>query len=160
MRVETIRAWSLPFNADAGRIKGGQPITSTGMIPVEINLTPDGKKIAYTADRPGSRKSELWEKSLEDGREKLLATRTQSTRNFCSPSWSRDGARIAYQVCDPDTQKNGPQILTKPAGAVTSRLLLRGQPILLRTGPLTGNGFSRPLTANPRAGMAHSAFIH
>jgi len=127
MRVETIRAWSLPFDADAGRIKGqGQPITSTGMIPGEINLTPDGKKIAYTAYHPGSRKSELWEKSLDDGREKLLATRTQYTRTFCTPSWSRDGARIAYQFCDPDTQKNGPQILTKPPGGGDEQIIASG----------------------------------
>jgi serine/threonine protein kinase len=127
MRAETIRAWSLPFDADAGRIKGqGQPITSTGMIPTEINLTPDSKKIAFNADRPGSRKSELWEKSLDDGRETLLATRTQSTKTCCSPSWSRDGARIAYLFYDPDTQKNGPQILTKPAGGGDEQIIASG----------------------------------
>lgn len=127
MRVETIRAWSFPFDADAGRIKGqGQPITSTGMIPTEINLTPDSKKIAFNANRPGSRKSELWEKSLDDGRETLLATRTQSTKTFCSPSWSRDGARIAYLFYDPATQKNGPQILTKPAGGGDEQIIASG----------------------------------
>jgi serine/threonine protein kinase len=128
MRVETIRAWSLPFDADVGRIKGqGQPITSTGMIPVGIDLTPDGKKIAYTADRPGSRKSELWEKSLGDGRETLLSTRTQSTKTFCIPSWSRDGARIAYQFYDPSTQvSSGPQIVIKPAGGGDEQILTSG----------------------------------
>ncbi|MDQ3257657.1 MAG: protein kinase, partial [Acidobacteriota bacterium] len=69
-RTERTRIWSLPFNAQTGRTKGGgQPITSAGMDAWNPKLSRDGKKLIFSAQRAG--KQEVWEKSLEDGRETL-----------------------------------------------------------------------------------------
>jgi Tol biopolymer transport system component len=92
-RTESTRAWSLPFDARTGKMKGdGQPVTPIGMSPAELNLSPDGKRLLYVPLRPGTQKLELWEKSLEDNRETLLPV----TDIIESVVWSRDGRRIAH----------------------------------------------------------------
>jgi Tol biopolymer transport system component/DNA-binding winged helix-turn-helix (wHTH) protein len=96
-RTETIRVWSLPFNARTGQIKGeGRPLTAPGIVPIFSDLSPDGKKLVFTAGRLGSQKRELWEKSLEDGAERLLTVRDNEYEEM-TPRWSRDGTRISYK---------------------------------------------------------------
>src|SRR5262249_2629240 len=58
-----------------------------------LDMTRDGKKLVFIARRTGSIKDELWEKSLEDGRETLLTVKEYP---FFSPRWSHDGTRLAY----------------------------------------------------------------
>ena len=95
-RTENTRAWSLPFDPRAGKIKGeGQPVTATGVNPVHLNLSSNGEKLLYVATRAGTNNNELWEKSLEDGRETLVTTFNETFNFF--PCWSRDGKRIAYR---------------------------------------------------------------
>jgi WD40 repeat protein len=95
-RVEEVRVWSLPFDARVGKLAGeGQPVTATGIIPSSLDLTRDGQKLVFIALRTGTQKKELWEKSLADGRERLLTVREYP---FFSPRWSRDGTRLAYQL--------------------------------------------------------------
>src|SRR5262249_43624323 len=53
------------------------------------------KKIAFIARRTGTIRNELWEKSLEDGRERLLTVREYP---FFLPRWSRDGTHLAYAL--------------------------------------------------------------
>jgi serine/threonine protein kinase/sugar lactone lactonase YvrE len=92
-RTESTRIWSLPFNAATGQTKGaGQPVTAAGMDAWNFDLTRDGKKLAFFAHRAG--KQELWEKSLEDGRETLLLASDGFGRRH--PRWSRDGLILAY----------------------------------------------------------------
>ena len=96
-RIETIRVWSLPFNARTGQIKGqGQPLTAPGIVPIFSDLSPDGKKLVFTAGRLGNQKRELSEKSLEDGNERLLTVRDNDYEEM-TPRWSRDGTRISYK---------------------------------------------------------------
>jgi len=93
-RTERTRIWSLPFNAQTGRTKGGgQPITSAGMDAWNPKLSRDGKKLVFSAQRAG--KQEVWEKSLEDGRETLPIAGDNFGRYH--PCWSRDGTRLAYR---------------------------------------------------------------
>jgi Tol biopolymer transport system component len=73
----------------------GQPVTAAGIIPWSLDLTRDGQKLVFIALRTGTQKKELWEKSLADGRERLLAVKEYP---FFSPRWSRDGTRLAYQL--------------------------------------------------------------
>ncbi len=110
-RVETNRIWLFPFDARAGRIVGkGQALTAPGVASWLPELSRDGTKMVFEAERAG--KWELWEKSLEDGRETLLAA---DGYYDCYPHWSPDGKRLAYyRWLRADT---GPsQLVLLPAG--------------------------------------------
>jgi Tol biopolymer transport system component/DNA-binding winged helix-turn-helix (wHTH) protein len=101
-RAEQTRLWSLPFDASAGRINGeGRPITAAGVRAIFPNLSPDGQKLAFVTRRAG--KWELWEKSLKDGRETLLAA-DESQRS--QAHWSHDGSRMVYYRSRPVNQAN------------------------------------------------------
>ncbi len=96
MRTERTRIWSLPFNPIRGRVVGkGQPITAPGMDASEPALSRDGKKLAFLTQRAG--KWELWEKSLDDGRERLLLA---DERRLANGRWSRDGRTLAFSRRD------------------------------------------------------------
>ncbi len=126
-RTERTRVWSLPFNAQTGRTKGGgQPITSAGMDAWNPKLSRDGKKLVFSAQRAG--KQEVLEKSLEDGRERLLIAGDNFGRYH--PSLSRDGTRLAYRryrSANPDIADLGPQaeasIVLLPAGGGEEQLI-------------------------------------
>jgi serine/threonine protein kinase/Tol biopolymer transport system component len=92
IRSERTRIWSLPFDAATGQVKGeGKPVTPAGTDALRPSLSRDGKKLAFWLRRAG--KHELWEKSLEDGKETLLAADRFAGG---TPCWSRDGTRLAY----------------------------------------------------------------
>jgi serine/threonine protein kinase/Tol biopolymer transport system component len=118
-RTERTRIWSLPFNVGTGRTRGdGQPITSAGVDAWIPNLSRDGKKLVFSAQHAG--KKEVWEKSLEDGRETLLVAGDNFGRY--NPCWSADGTRLAYRRYrsdDPDVanlgQKAEASIVSLPA---------------------------------------------
>jgi serine/threonine protein kinase len=91
-RTERTRIWSLPFNAMTGQMKGqSQAVTPPELNAVACDITRDGKKLVFVAERAGKR--ELWVKSFEDGSEKLLLV---SDKFLFWPVWSRDGTRVAY----------------------------------------------------------------
>jgi Tol biopolymer transport system component/DNA-binding winged helix-turn-helix (wHTH) protein len=91
-RAEQTRLWSLPFDPSTGRLKGEErPVTAAGVRAIHPNLSPDGQKLAFVTRRAG--KWELWEKSLKDGRETLLAA-DESQRS--QMHWSHDGSRLIY----------------------------------------------------------------
>ncbi len=123
---ETMRFWSFPFDSGAGKVKGqGQPIISNGMDPGFFNLSPDGKKLAFMANRPGFQKRELWEKSLEDGKEISLVSGILSFP-IC---WARDGARIAYLGVRPITEnpkRENFSILVQPSGGGDEQVIASG----------------------------------
>jgi len=124
---ERTRIWSLPFDATVGKILGeGQPISAAGVDASYPALSRDGKKLAFVANRAG--KWELWEKSLPDGRETLLAAGASRWR---SPRWSHDGARLAYYHWDPAAQQGSLVVLPSGGGAeevLTSPTPSRGGP--------------------------------
>ena len=92
-RTERTRIWSQPFNAASGQLTGtAQPITSAEANAVACDLTRDGKKLVFTAERAG--KYELRVKSFEDGSETVLLVSDKFP--LFSPVWSRDGSRIVY----------------------------------------------------------------
>ena len=71
---EKIRIWSFPFNPATGELQGGgEPVTPAGLNPINPDLSRDGRKLAFAARRVG--RWELWEVSLEDRRDTLLASR-------------------------------------------------------------------------------------
>ena len=61
IRNESTRAWSLPFDARVGRLKGeAQPVTATGINPEVLNLSHDGTHLLYVASRLGTTSVSCW----------------------------------------------------------------------------------------------------
>ncbi len=61
--TQRIRAWLFPFDANKGRINGaGQAVTSPGVEAWQVNLSADGKMLAFFGIRGG--RPTVWEKSL------------------------------------------------------------------------------------------------
>ena len=119
IRTSNTRLWSFPFDATTGQATGqGQSITAADMDVFAPDISRDGKKLVFGAERAG--KIELWEKSLEDGREHLLAA---DDCERAAPTWSRDGTRLVYRRDDPHKHESSlvllpiggeEQVLTSP----------------------------------------------
>ena len=123
IRTEKTRIWSLPFNAATGRVKGaGQPVTSADRDAWKLDLSRDGRRLVFASSR--AKKEELWEKSLEDGRETLLAPADDFTRY--SPRWSRDGLRLVYRrdrATNPERTRFEYSLVWLPAGGGDEQLI-------------------------------------
>ena len=92
-RSARTRLWAYPFDALASRILGSaEPVTSGGGSEQDAESPADGTKLVYSATRGG--RQEFWERSLADGRERLLLSSTGW--NLTRPRWSRDGQQLAY----------------------------------------------------------------
>jgi Tol biopolymer transport system component/DNA-binding winged helix-turn-helix (wHTH) protein len=132
-----VRAWTFPFDANGGRLKGpGKPVTPSGRQVWQFTLSRDGKKLAYRADRPG--KQELWQTSLDNGQESIIAGDDFSFRSL--PLWSPDGTRLAYFRKRASTEKEQIIIwsaltgeetpITEPKGDKTTSPKYRNAPAL------------------------------
>jgi Tol biopolymer transport system component/DNA-binding winged helix-turn-helix (wHTH) protein len=121
-RVEQTRLWSFPFDASAGRIKEeGRPVTAAGVKASFPELSSDGQRLAFVTRRTG--KWELWEKSLKDGRETLLAV-DESRRS--QPHWSHDGSRLVYnrtRPLNPEDSRYESSLAMAPAGGGAEQTL-------------------------------------
>jgi Tol biopolymer transport system component/DNA-binding winged helix-turn-helix (wHTH) protein len=132
------RIWSLSFDAVAGRVKGeGEPMTAAGLTAQQPALSHDGKRLAFVVRRATDAevsaarragKDELWEKSLEDGNERLL----KSDDFFRSaPQWSPDGRYLAYgryRPIKPDGGEYENTICLLPTNGGDEQLLISATP--------------------------------
>ncbi len=108
-RTESNRIWLFPFDAKSGKIRGeGRPVSAAGMDAWDPDLSRDGRRLAFTTQRGD--KQELWEKSLPDGHETLLAA---GDSGRAGQRWSPDGTRLAYIRI---SSKGQAQIARMPAG--------------------------------------------
>ncbi|MBO0725116.1 MAG: PD40 domain-containing protein [Blastocatellia bacterium] len=121
-RVEQTRLWSLPFDASTGRIKGeARPVTAAGVKAIYPNLSPDGQRLGFVT-RPAG-KWELWEKSLKDGRETLLAA-DESQR--VEMHWSHDGSRLVCHRIPPinsEGSRNDSTLVLMPGDGGAEQIL-------------------------------------
>lgn len=118
------RLWSFPFDATTGQLRGaGQPVTSGGAGEQDADTPDDGSKLVYRTVRGG--RHELWERSIIDGRERLLISSTGWVRT--RPRWSPDGLRLAYSRsrADPAGQLPEQAVTVLPAGGGEERVLTR-----------------------------------
>ena len=115
------RLWAFPFDLTTGRITGQPaPITQGSTGEVDFDARADGSKLAYRTVRAG--RSELWERSMAGGRERLLLASADS--RFTKPRWSPDGAKLAFSRCETgsntlavavlNTDGSGERVLTRP----------------------------------------------
>jgi Tol biopolymer transport system component len=90
------RLWGFPLDTASGRTTGEPfPITDGSTGEVDFDARADGSKVAYRTVRAG--RNELWERSIVEGRERLLLSSTDS--RLAKPLWSPDGARLAFLRC-------------------------------------------------------------
>jgi Tol biopolymer transport system component/DNA-binding winged helix-turn-helix (wHTH) protein len=90
------RLWAFPLDGSSGRIVGEpHPITRGTTGEVDFDANADGSKVAYRAVRAG--RNELWERSLGEGRERLLLSSPDG--KLVKPRWSPDGAKLAFLRC-------------------------------------------------------------
>jgi Tol biopolymer transport system component/DNA-binding winged helix-turn-helix (wHTH) protein len=95
-RSSTTRLWAFPFDPAKGRVTGQpEPITPGSLGEVDFDVRSDGSKVAYRAVRAG--RNELWERTIGEGRERLLLASTEA--RLAKPFWSPDGARVAFLRC-------------------------------------------------------------
>jgi eukaryotic-like serine/threonine-protein kinase len=115
------RLWAFPLDSGSGRIVGEpQPITRGTTGEVDFDARADGSTVAYRAVRAG--RNELWERSLNDDRERLLLS--SPYWKLVKPRWSPDGAKLAFLRCGKqgdtpvlallNADGSGERALTKP----------------------------------------------
>jgi Tol biopolymer transport system component/DNA-binding winged helix-turn-helix (wHTH) protein len=93
-QTQQVRTWLFPLDATRGRITGpGQAVTSSAVQAWTPNLSRDGGRLAFFAERGG--KFELREELLSEGREIPIAAADDSYGRTV-PQWSRDGTSLAY----------------------------------------------------------------
>ena len=116
------RLWAFPLDLATGRITGQpRPITDGSTGEVDFDARIDGSKVAYRVVRAG--RNELWERSIVEGRERLLLA--SSDARLLKPRWSPDGAQLAYSRCDQQDNRlalavlnadgSGARVLTRPS---------------------------------------------
>ncbi len=90
------RLWSFPFDPANGLVTGEPyPISNGSTGEVDFDARADGSKVAYRTFRAG--RSELWERSVSEGQERLLLS--SADWKLAKPLWSPDGARLAFMRC-------------------------------------------------------------
>ena len=115
------RLWAFPFDSTRGHITGEPyPISNGSTGEVDFDAQADGSKVAYRTVRAG--RSELWERSIAEGRERLVLS--SADWRMIKPRWSPDGAKLAFSRCTTrgsslaigiiNTDGSGERILTKP----------------------------------------------
>lgn len=131
------RLWAFPLDSASGRIAGEPQAISQGSTgEVDFDAQADGSKVAYRAVRAG--RNELWERSLTEGRERLLLS--SPDWKLVKPRWSRDGARLAFLRCG--TNGGAPVLAVLNTDGSGERALTRPHEIEMLASDWSNNGES------------------
>ena len=131
------RLWAFPLESSSGRIVGEPtPITRGSTGEVDFDAQADGSKLAYRAVRAG--RNELWERSLDEGRERLLLS--SPDWKLVKPRWSPDGARLAFLRCD--SEGGAPVLAVLNADGSGERALTRPNEVEMLASDWSNSGES------------------
>lgn len=131
------RLWAFPLDSSSGRIVGEPtPITQGSTGEVDFDAQADGSKLAYRAVRAG--RNELWERSLDEGRERLLVS--SPDWKLVKPRWSPDGARLAFLRCG--NEGGAPVLALLNADGSGERALTRPNEVEMLASDWSNNGES------------------
>jgi Tol biopolymer transport system component/DNA-binding winged helix-turn-helix (wHTH) protein len=131
------RLWAFPLDSGTGRIVGEpHPITQGSTGEVDFDAQADGSKVAYRAVRAG--RNELWERSLGEGRERLLLS--SPDWKLVKPRWSPDGAKLAFLRCG--TEGGAPVLALLNADGSGERALTRPDEIEMLASDWSSSGES------------------
>jgi Tol biopolymer transport system component/DNA-binding winged helix-turn-helix (wHTH) protein len=131
------RLWAFPLDSSTGRVVGEpRPITQGSTAEVDFDAHADGSKVAYRAVRAG--RNELWERSLGEGRERLLLSSLDW--KLVKPRWSPDGARLAFLRCG--SQDRAPVLAVLNADGSGERALTRPNDIEMLASDWSNSGES------------------
>jgi eukaryotic-like serine/threonine-protein kinase len=84
--------WSLPFDAQAGRITGPlRQLTWSAGADEDADLSPDGRRMVWVSARTGHQ--ELWLREFDTGEERAL---TAGRQDKLWPRFSPDGTMVAF----------------------------------------------------------------
>ena len=89
---ENTDIWSLPFDADAGKVTGElRQLTRDSAEDFHPSLSPDGRKMVWVSARSG--KQEIWIEDIETGQDAAL---TASGVDKYHPNFSPDGMQVSF----------------------------------------------------------------
>jgi Tol biopolymer transport system component len=93
-------------------IGSGKALTSGNATELDLDASPDGRKLAYRTRRAG--RTEVWELDTTSRAERLLVTSVDWRP--MTPRWSSDGRRLAYIRPKPGTGDDVVALLSTDAG--------------------------------------------
>jgi Tol biopolymer transport system component len=103
-----VNLWVLPMDIKKGSAKGPIRRLTQGVVSdTNPSLCPDGSRVVFNSNRPGSAKPGIWIRELDSGRERLLA---QGEGEPFHPQISSDCTTVAY------TQNDGDYVIPSGGG--------------------------------------------
>jgi Tol biopolymer transport system component len=119
-RLSETRIWALPFDPVAGKLTGrGEPLTPFGSEAFVVDMSPDGRQLAYRTVRAG--REELWVHSVSTTSNRLAATEERA--QILQPRWSTDSRRLAYLRLPSNGVSDSAVVLVDSRAAVTNQVL-------------------------------------
>jgi len=131
------RLWAFPLDRVSRRTVGApRPITERSTGEADFDVRADGSKVAYRAVRAG--RNELWERSLGEGRERLLLSSPDGI--VARPRWSPDGTTLAFLRCG--GEGSTPVLVLLNADGSGERALTRSEEVEMLPSDWTTSGDS------------------
>ncbi len=91
----TQRLWSIPREpAAAAATVGAQPLTSANVLVSSFDVSRDGNRMTYVAERFGKDGQELWSQPLDGGEPRMLS----EAPHYWAPRISADGSHVVYRI--------------------------------------------------------------
>jgi eukaryotic-like serine/threonine-protein kinase len=77
---------------------GGQPQERAYDVDTRVSFSPDGRSVCFVRGVPQKDADLLIVRELESGRERIVGTLNEASREWTAPAWSPDGRRVAVGI--------------------------------------------------------------